>query len=1248
MKLLGLDIGTNSVGSGWVDTDKKIIKMGVGVFPAGVEESEDKRGAPKNQDRRKNRQQRKSICRRSMLKRNLRQYLIKKKWIPNENIELQKWHDVNPWFLRKDALHRELTEYEFGRILLHLAQKRGAWWFDEEPEENEETNKKKKDLSQIPGTVEYTKRIMKEKNAETFGKLIAIEYEARKTETPNKKNGKNKQRNNRVLNRNNALGDKETEFVADRHMILDEFLKIWEKQKSFNGKLAKQLNLPNTQEEIYNKQKTDTWRCQGALFSQRKAYWNLGTLGRCDLEPTDEKCPKADMYAQEFLVLTSVNNIRITPPREASRKLDDKERAKVVNAFRKQKTASEGTIRKALGIDKGENKTLYTLNTDEEKFTVNGDWFYSQIVCGVFGEDIWATLDQNIKDSVNSAILKFDPNEDDDEKELRAGCKKWWGLNDEQTENFISVWKKRPKKDTRVNLSRKAIKNLLPYLRDGWSVTEARDMYAEDATNGANDLTRKRYSTKEIVVDKKIRQFLKKHPDMLPPVSGGISNPVVRKSIHEVRKHLMEHIRQFGEKPDRVIIELSRRARQSEKVVAKKIEKDKAIKALTDEIIETHNLNDPTTTQKEKAILRVRLCRQQRYVCAYSGVIEDKKYSCAYSGKPITEDQAKTGEGLEIDHIVPRSKGGDNSMSNLVLCYSTANQGKKDRTPIDWLNEEEFGRVEQIFKHLKPKQLKPGEKLPPYTKDNVDMLDKTKWENLHRRTPQEGFTEEQLCSSAYAATQTTDWINKVLYGNEDRSKRYVFASNGDYTGILRRDWGLFFDEQGERSEKGRKLRGDHRHHAIDAVVIALTPKFLPKIKESFIDFEKQKENKNIKPQWKTIEQPWEGFSQQVAEEYKKLKISHRAYNKKITGHLHKDSIYGPAIIYERHKKDNEKKGIKKGEIKKDENGNYVLKEGMYIKSIPVIKIEQSHLRMPKDWNKLKDEYKSATVNKKEIKRKMLALDDVPPAKSGIIRDIELRDKICDWLKEHNFSDMGMAKTYIKENSLIINGTPIRKVRILWKLNEVREIPRKSFDYESGKFIKCENRKSVRIYQTQNNHHIEIRENKKGKWIGEVITNFDAAEINSNRLKAIRETGIPSIYKMRKLKKDNPEHYKQIREQYQPVISKINKEYSIVNRNDTEDGSFIMSLAKGEVVHMRHPETPNTNYFVVFKIDSDNAVHFTPHTDANPASSKKKNASIREDIELKPSDLQKLGVAPGFPPCKVFISPLGQIKELISD
>lgn len=1222
MKLLGLDIGTNSVGSAWIDTDKKTIKLGVSVFPAGVEESGDKRGDPKNQARRCQRQQKRSIARRAILKRQLRQYLAEKNWMPTEKERLQRWENLNPWLLRRDAVREELTadddfqaEEKFGRILLHLAQRRGAWWFDEE-REKEEDRRKEEAQEEKPGTVEYTKAVMEEKGARTFGELIAIEYESRTTSTKN-----HKVRHNRVRNRADLFGDKVSEYVADRHMIMAEFETLWRTQRSFGGMLAEQLT-DDCRKELYHPQKTNIWRCQGALFSQRKAYWNLGTLGRCDLEPTDMKCPKADMYAQEFLVLTSINNIRITRRTEASRKLRPEERKKVLSAVRKQKTASEATIRKALGKDKGANKTHCTLNTDGDKFTVNGDWFYSQIACGVFGEDAWKAFGIKKREAINRAILKFDPAEDSDVEKLAFGCGKWWGLDDKKGEKLLAVWKKRPKIDSRVNLSRKAIKNLLPYLRDGWSVTEARDMYAKDTSHGADDLTWRRYSTREVVVNKRIRQFQEKHPDLLPPVSEGISNPVVRKSIHEVRRHLMEYIRKY-DKPDRVGIELARKARQSERVIARRLQKNKAIDALRKEIIETHG------PRSEKAIKRVRLCRQQREMCAYSGAT-------------ITDKAAVEGTGLEIDHIVPRSRGGGNGMSNLVLCYASANQGKGKRTPIDWLSTEDFAQLELRFKHLHLHKGTKGKRF--ITKDNVDMVDNTKWENLHRSTPKEGFTEEQLCSSAYAATQTSDWINKVLYGTEDRRKRYVFASGGQYTGILRRDWGLFFDEDGERSERGRKNRGDHRHHAVDAAIIAVTAQCLAKIKQSFIDYENQKENKKVKPEWKTVDQPWEGFSEQVAEEYKKLKVSHRPQRRKLVLALHNDSLYGPAY-----------------------NENGIRQKGYVVRSIAVMSktstggLKPKHLGIPDGWEDLRRKLENAPnkSQRKKVRKQMLSLPDVKPATSGIVKDRWLREEIrnclrCNGLNPDRFTRVELKKLVEDGKLTLGGGNPLRKVRILWSLTTLPPIKRKKYDFYKNRCEYDENPKSKRYYKPDGNHHIEIRQAKNGNWKGEPITLFEAARRNVERLNALKESGVPSVNKFRELKRDNPRQYQEERKRCKPIIAKINTEKDIVDRSNRDGNRFIMSLCIGDTVHMTHPSRKGVvGYFVVFKM-SGNRVSFTPHYSTGKAQPKdeakrRKGEAYREEIEISVGDLRKLIVFnENGVPGKVKISQLGEVRVLVRD
>ena len=81
---LGLDIGSNSVGSAWIDTESGDITMGVSVFPAGVEDRETKRGAPWNQKRREKRSQRRSIHRRAERKKRLRALLTEEGLLPEE------------------------------------------------------------------------------------------------------------------------------------------------------------------------------------------------------------------------------------------------------------------------------------------------------------------------------------------------------------------------------------------------------------------------------------------------------------------------------------------------------------------------------------------------------------------------------------------------------------------------------------------------------------------------------------------------------------------------------------------------------------------------------------------------------------------------------------------------------------------------------------------------------------------------------------------------------------------------------------------------------------------------------------------------------------------------------------------------------------------------------------------------------------------------------------------------------------
>jgi CRISPR-associated endonuclease Csn1 len=1198
MKLLGLDIGSNSVGSAWVDTNKKIIQIADSVFPAGVEESDKKRGVPKNQARRGKRSQRRSIERRAKRKHLMRKFLLEQGWIPKDMELEKKWLEnvkLNPWTLRAQALDRPLKPLEFGRILLHMVQRRGGFGWDIEEDEltetavklegiedeNEELDQKAKTEHKLKDAVKNTRSEMKRRNARTFGELMTmIIKDKERVKTVGEKK---KEIHFPIRNRTSAAGDPSYELCADRQLAWDEFDKIWRKQKSFDADLSKQLT-DDCRKKLDDPQEDTTWQYKGILFGQRKTYWDLGTLGRCDLEPTDMRCSKVDMYAQEFLVLETLNNIRITPPGEIPRRLDEYERKKVLEKLKIQKTAKAATVREALDIHKGINKTKYSLSLDKDpKRGLNTWWFFREIIAGAIGETAWDRISEMQKESINKAILKFDPTIKKDEKHLTEGCRKWWGFNEGQTKRFIEAWKKRIKTDLRVNYSRRAIKKLLPYMRDGWTVNEARKLFVEDATNGATDEERKRYDFGSKGANRAMRQYIVKHSNSLTPAPI-LSNPVVRKTIHEVRKHVQEWIRKFGCKPDRIVVELVREARQSAKVRNRQLKENREREEERKKIIEKYHLDELTRTQRGKAIKRVLLCREQKFRCAYGVECGE----CAYCADMITEEEAAKGTSVELDHIIPESRGGENFLNNLVLCHTKCNRGKGNKTPKEWLTEEQFERLEQNLGYLKEK-------------------DPVKWANLHKEGPEVGdFIDSQLKDTAYAARQVVSWLRDALY-NGDAGR--VFAIGGNYTALLRGDWQLFPDKDFKASadkDEIKKNRADHRHHALDAVVIALSqPEQLQKLARAFERMEKGEVAKR-----EPLEPPWgnrDSFRKQVMERWENLIVSHRHERRRIAGEFHKDEHFGAIEGDEKH----------------------------FTKRIFAGELTPNHLRVPKSWEELRQNLEKAKSEseKRRIQSQMLAIEDVKPEKSGIVRDRWFREELRDCLRRNGLNPDSPFKTdpekrrfknqlkeIVKSQGLLLkSGVPVRRITLLRTLSDPVKILRKQFDPKTGKMIYDENPSSLRIYDSQNNHHIEIRENKRGKWKGEVITNFDAVK----RVKPHKRSGLRP----------------------QPAV----------NRADTEKGKFVMSLSIGEMINMKHPETGKADYFVVFKIDGNGTIHFTPHWDAGRDKEKDK-CPAREDLKLpgkktgglSATQLENLGVEEGKPPQKVWVGPLGDVKVLTRD
>jgi CRISPR-associated endonuclease Csn1 len=1196
MKLLGLDIGTNSVGSAWVDTEACTITMGVSVFPAGVEESDTKRGVPKNQARRASRSQRRSIERRADRKHRMRRFLLAHGWMPTDSRELKDWLDnLNPWMLRAAGIERELKPHEFGRVLLHIAQRRGAHGVDIENEEPssdkakaERTDDvKAREQEKIRAAIKQTHEAMKTCGAQTFGQLMAFKFEERRKSVGNNKS----EIYLRIRNRKDAAGDDVYEFCADRQLIWEEFDRIWTKQRSFGGALAPQLT-DACRKELDSATGDQTWRCQGILFGQRRTYWNFGTLGRCDLEPTDMRCPRVDMYAQEFLVLETVNNIRIMAPGEMRRPLTVQQRQAVIKKLESQKTASMATVRAALELHKGLKKTQYTLSLEADpERGLNTNWFQREIVKEAIGLEEWQMMPPETRESVNQAILKFDPESAQDRQTLRRGCHSWWNLDEKRADRLVETWMKRPKTDNRVNYSRRAILNLLPYMREGLTVNGARKAFVEDATNGATDEQRQRYGFQGSRANRAMRRYLEKHPDLLPPAPAMLSNPVVRKAIYEVRDHIQAYIRRFGGKPGRIVIELARDAYLPAKIRNQQLSDNRRREQIRTRIIDDYHLGRMSKTQQDKAVKRVLLCQEQRAQCAY----------CGNGNNTISDKAAAEGDGVELDHIIPESRGGDSGLNNLVLCHMACNRGKGNKTPREWLGEEQFGALEPRLRHLRD--------------DNP-----AKWNNLHKEVKDlDGFVESQLTDTAYAAKQVAEWLRAILYDGESDSVRHVFTTKGRYTAWLRRDWGLFPDRetdnpgrdqvdsslalQAENATK-EKDRSDHRQHAVDAVAIALTsPERLKELALAVEQWELAKATGRAAPRREPVKTPWgdfDSFRCQVMEEREHIIVSHRPERRRLAGELHKAEHFGALANDRKH----------------------------FTKRIFAVELSVNHLRVPQGWEELRRRLEAANTKAQRtcIRRQMLALEDVEPAKSGIVRDRWFREELRACLRRNGLDpdqfskDKGALKKYkewIKTDGkglVLPSGVPVRRIVLLRTLGNPVEVRRRRYNFLLGKMeqdLDSQDRRSerrrLRVYESQNNHHIEIREDSCGKWVGKVVTNYEAAR----RVRPSKVSG----------------------EEPRPAV----------DRRDNGQGRFVMSLSIGETIYMSHPSTNKVGYFVVFKIDPTKEIHFTSHCDAGRA-----KASEREDISLSPADLQKQGVPPEREPQKVWVGPLSDVKVLRRD
>lgn len=232
----------------------------------------------------------------------------------------------------------------------------------------------------------------------------------------------------------------------------------------------------------------------------------------------------------------------------------------------------------------------------------------------------------------------------------------------------------------------------------------------------------------------------------------------------------------------------------------------------------------------------------------------EQKYRSPYTGQMIPLGRLFT-EDYQIEHIIPKSRYFDDSFNNKVICEAAVNQLKDKQLGLEFIKNHHgtkvecgMGKVVEIFSE---------EAYQSFVKEHY-AKSKTKRQNLLLEDIPEKMIARQMNDTRYISKFISSLLSNIVRADKEddgiNSKNLV-PGNGRITTVLKKDWGMdavwsdlilprfermnqltnsnaftYWNEQYKKflpvdyspadSKRIEKKRIDHRHHAMDALVIA--------------------------------------------------------------------------------------------------------------------------------------------------------------------------------------------------------------------------------------------------------------------------------------------------------------------------------------------------------------------------------------------------------------------------------------------
>jgi len=231
----------------------------------------------------------------------------------------------------------------------------------------------------------------------------------------------------------------------------------------------------------------------------------------------------------------------------------------------------------------------------------------------------------------------------------------------------------------------------------------------------------------------------------------------------------------------------------------------------------------------------------------------EQKYRSPYTGQIIPLSKLFT-TNYEIEHILPQARYFDNSLGNKIICESEVNRFKDRQTAYEMISKNP-GRVIELGQGNKVSLLKLDD-YQDFISKNFETGSKKQKILLSEDIP-ENFISRQLNDTRYISKLVKGLLSNIVRENDEQeaTSKNIISVTGSVTTVLKNDWGLndkwneiveprfkrmneitnsndfgYFDkEKGffrtnvpmELKMNFNKKRIDHRHHAMDALVVAL-------------------------------------------------------------------------------------------------------------------------------------------------------------------------------------------------------------------------------------------------------------------------------------------------------------------------------------------------------------------------------------------------------------------------------------------